>query len=91
VNHILWLLENVRFSLASGRANVAESDLLSLNEIKRNNKKRLEIQRLAYMQLLEYIRERGHRNKGFRVTESERRIFDALKIITEANWVINGG
>jgi hypothetical protein len=37
VNHILWLLENVRFSLASGRANVAESDLQSLNEIKRNN------------------------------------------------------
>ena len=66
-------------------------DLKVLNEIKRNNKKRLEIQRLAYMQLLEYIRERGHRNKGFRVTESERRIFDALKIITEANWVINGG
>ena len=76
--------------LSSTNAN-NHDDLKVLNEIKRNNKKRLEIQRLAYMQLLEYIRERGHRNKGFRVTESERRIFDALKIITEANWVINGG
>jgi hypothetical protein len=37
VNHILWLLESARYSLASGRANVAESDLQSLNEIKRNN------------------------------------------------------
>lgn len=62
-----------------------------LNEIKRNNKKRLEIQRLTYMQLLEYIRERGAKSKAFRVSESERIIFDALKIITEANWVINGG
>ena len=62
-----------------------------LNEIKWNNKKRLEIQRLTYMQLLEYIRERGAKSKAFRVSESERIIFDALKIITEANWVINGG
>jgi hypothetical protein len=62
-----------------------------LNEIKRNNKKRLEIQRLTYMQLLDYIREKGTRSKAFRVSENERIIFDALKIITEANWVINGG
>ena len=62
-----------------------------LNEIKRTNKKRLEIQRLTYMHLLDYIREKGAKSKSFRVSESERIIFDALKIITEANWVINGG
>ncbi len=66
-------------------------DLKVLNEIKRNNKKRLEIQRHTYMQLLEYLREKGVKSKAFRVTESERRIFDAIKIITEANWVINSG
>jgi hypothetical protein len=43
------------------------------------------------MQLLDFIREKGTRSKAFRVSESERIIFDALKIITEANWVINGG
>jgi hypothetical protein len=43
------------------------------------------------MQLLDHYRELGRQTKSFRVSEIERRIFDALKIITEANWVINGG
>ncbi len=43
------------------------------------------------MQILDYIRDKGKSSKSYRVTECERRIFDALKIITEANWVINSG
>ena len=45
------------------------------------------------MQLLDYFLDRAKlQNKKFkeyRVTEVERRIFDALKIITEANWLIH--
>ena len=68
-----------------------QDDLKVLKEIKRNNKKRLEMQRSTYMQVLDYIRDKSRQSKAYRVTECERRILDALKIITEANWVINSG
>lgn len=37
VNHILWLLENTRYSLASGRVSAAAADMQQLFEIKRKN------------------------------------------------------
>ena len=68
-------------------------DIRVLGEIKRDNRKKLDKQRAAYMQLLDYFLDRAKlQNKKFkeyRVTEVERRIFDALKIITEANWLIH--
>ncbi len=70
-------------------------DIRVLGEIKRDNKKKLDNQRSAYMALLDYFLERAKlQNKKFkeyRVTEVERRVFDALKIITEANWIIHNG
>ncbi len=41
------------------------------------------------MMMLEYVKEKAKGNRQYRVTEAERRIFDTMKIITEANWVIN--
>jgi hypothetical protein len=45
------------------------------------------------MELMDYFHEKvkieNKKFKEYRVTEVERRIFDALKIITEANWIIN--
>jgi len=68
-------------------------DIRVLGEIKRDNKKKLDKQKAAYLQLLEYFIERAKQDskkfKEYRVTDVERRIFDAVKIITEANWVIN--
>ena len=68
-------------------------DIRVLGEIKRDNKKKLDKQRAAYMSLLDYFIERAKldnkKYKDYRVTDVERRIFDAVKIITEANWVIN--
>ena len=68
-------------------------DIRVLGEIKRDNKKKLDNQRNAYMQLLDYFLDKAKlQNKKFkeyRVTEVERRIFDALKIISEGNWIIH--
>ena len=44
------------------------------------------------MHLLDLFRDKFKscpKTKEYRVTEVERRIFDALKIITDANWVIH--
>ena len=41
---------------------------------------------------MDYVREINQlvHGKSYRVTEHERKIFDTLKIITEAGWLING-
>lgn len=43
------------------------------------------------MQLLQRVKElRDERGKTFRVNESMRKVFEALKIVTEAGWQVQG-
>lgn len=66
-------------------------DLKMLEGLKKQFKHRVDVQKVAYLHLLEWVKQRKQTSgKSYRVTESERKIFDALKIITEAGWLING-
>ncbi|TNV82388.1 hypothetical protein FGO68_gene10418 [Halteria grandinella] len=77
-----------RFQIRLQSKENPSNELKALQTIRKQTKQRLEIQKQAYLQMLDYVRQKQGRQ--YRVSENERKIFDALKIITEACWIIQG-
>ncbi|CDW89219.1 UNKNOWN [Stylonychia lemnae] len=71
---------------ASNSRRVDQSEILQ--QLRRKNKRKIDIQRSSYFMLLDYIKLRSRNDRDCRVSDDERKIFDTFKVIFDGAWII---